>query len=103
MTAAGMARNLPVLVTSNRIYLMPEGPPSSRQRAVASYSSEALKIAGHAWPETLERMPGAVFAYEERVDGGRVIAFTEDVNFRAYWRGANRLFLNAVVLGPSSP
>ena len=43
----------------------------------------------------------AVFAYEERVGGGRVITFVEEVNFRAYFRGANRLFLNAVVLGPS--
>jgi hypothetical protein len=32
-----------------------------------------------------------------------VIAFSEDPNFRGYWRGANRLFLNAVVLGPSAP
>jgi hypothetical protein len=44
-----------------------------------------------------------VFAYEERVDRGRVIAFAEDVNYRAYFRGANRLFLNAVILGPSAP
>ena len=37
------------------------------------------------------------------VDRGRVVVFTEDPNFRAYWRGAQRLFLNAVVLGPSAP
>ncbi len=103
MTAGYDALHLPVLITSSRIYLMPEGPPSSRQRDVARYSSDTLKLAGHAWPESLERMQEAVFAYEERVGGGRVIAFTEDVNFRAYWRGVNRLFLNAVVLGPSSP
>ncbi len=42
-----------------------------------------------------------VFVYEERVGQGRVIAFAEDVNFRGFWRGANRLFLNAVVVGPS--
>ena len=103
LTAGYDSPDLPVLVTSNRIYLMPEGPPSSQQRAVARYSTDGLRVSGHAWPESLERMPDAVFAYEERVGGGRVIAFAEDVNFRAYWRGANRLFLNAVVLGPSSP
>jgi hypothetical protein len=32
-----------------------------------------------------------------------VIAFSEDVNFRSYSRGAQRLFLNAVILGPSAP
>ena len=54
-------------------------------------------------PGGLERLPGAVYAYEERVGGGRVVAFAEDLNYRAFTRGANRLFLNAVVLGPSSP
>jgi hypothetical protein len=43
-----------------------------------------------------------VFAYEERVGRGRVIALAEDVNFRAYWRGGDRFFLNAVLLGPSA-
>jgi hypothetical protein len=32
-----------------------------------------------------------------------VIAFAEDPNFRGYWRGADRLFLNAVVFGPNAP
>lgn len=96
--------SLPVLVTSSRIYLAPEGPPSSARRIVGRYgSADDLKLSGHAWPESLERMPGTVFAYEERIEGGRVIAFAEDLNFRGYWRGANRLFLNAVVLGPSAP
>ncbi len=103
LTAGYDAPTLPVLVDSDRIYLMPKGPPSSQQRAVARYSTDGLRVSGYAWPESLDRMPGAVFAYEERVGSGRVIAFTEDLNFRAYWRGANRLFLNAVVLGPSSP
>ncbi len=93
-----------MLVGSNRIYLAPEGPPSNRKRVAARYPAEgSIKLSGHAWDETLERLSGSVFAYEERVGRGRVIAFAEDLNFRAYWRGANRLFLNAVVLGPSAP
>jgi hypothetical protein len=103
LSAGYDVKTLPVLVTSNRIYLMPDGPPSSQQRAVALYASDAMKISGHAWQESLERMPGTVFAYEERAGSGRVIAFTEDVNFRGYCRGANRLFLNAVIVGPSAP
>lgn len=109
--AAGAAdAELPVLVASDRILLPPEGPPDASRRVVARYAPAedgaedgALVLSGHAWPESLERLPGAVFAYEERVGGGRVIAFAEDVNFRGFWRGANRLFLNAVVLGPSAP
>ncbi|MGD2135897.1 MAG: hypothetical protein PVF27_07040, partial [Gemmatimonadales bacterium] len=97
------AGELPVLVDSDRLYLAPEGPPSSRRRVVGRYASADPLISGHAWPESLERMPDKVFLYEERVGGGRVIAFAEDPNYRGYFRGANRLFLNAVVLGPSAP
>jgi hypothetical protein len=103
LSAGYDVKQLPALVTSGRIYLMPDGPPSSRQRGVGLYASEAMKLSGHAWAESLERMPGAVYAYEERVGGGRVIAFAEDLNFRAYCRGTDRLFLNAVVVGPSAP
>ncbi|HSG82859.1 MAG TPA: M14 metallopeptidase family protein [Gemmatimonadota bacterium] len=94
------AGQLPALVNSSSIYLMPEGPPSSRYRAVATYGT---LLSGHAWTESLERLPDAVYVYEERVGAGRVIAFTEDLNYRAFCRGANRLFLNAVVVGPSAP
>jgi hypothetical protein len=100
MSAGYDAGELPVLVDSPELYLPPEGPPSSRQRVVARY---AEKLSGHAWQETLERIPDAVFVYEERVGGGRVIAFAEDPNYRGYLRAANRLFLNAVILGPSAP
>ena len=31
------------------------------------------------------------------------VAFAEDLNYRGYWRGADRLFLNTVLLGPSAP
>jgi hypothetical protein len=102
--AAGHAGPLPVMVTSSRVFLAPEGPPSAARRVVARYAPAAdLHLAGHLWPETRERLPDAVFAYEERVGRGRVVAFAEDLNFRGFWRGADRLFLNAVVLGPSAP
>ncbi len=100
---AGLPSELPVLVNSANIYIPDEGPPSSARRVVVSYAEDDMLFAGHAWEESLERMPGGVFAYEERVGSGRVIAFAEEVNYRAYFRGANRLFLNAVVVGPSAP
>jgi hypothetical protein len=102
--AAGYDSELPVLVDSRRIYLAPEGPPDSGKRVVGRYAAgDAMRISGHIWPESGERMPESVFAYEERIGDGRVILFAEDLNYRAYWRGANRLFLNAVVLSPSAP
>ena len=102
LSAGYGASEFPVLVDGSRIYLAPEGPPSSTRRVVARYASrDSLRISGLAWDESLDRMAGSVFVYEERVGLGRVIAFAEDVNFRGFWRGARRLFLNAVVVGPS--
>jgi hypothetical protein len=93
----------PYQVRSSRVYLAPDLPPSAGRRVVGVLGGDDARVSGHAWPENLERLPGSVFAYEERVGAGRVIAFSEDVNFRSYWRGGQRLFLNAVVVGPSAP
>ncbi len=101
---AGYDEDLPVLVDSSRIYLAPKGPPDAERRVVGRYAKgDFLRMSGHLWPESRERLSGSVFLYEERVDRGRVILFAEDPNFRGYWRGADRLFLNAVVLSPSAP
>ncbi len=100
---AGYAGNeLPMLVDSDRLYLAPDGPPNGGRRVVARYGRTPL-VSGHMWPESRERLPGAVAVYEERVGRGRVIAFAEEPNFRAFARGMNRMFLNAVVLGPGAP
>jgi hypothetical protein len=102
-TAGYLDSVLPVLVNSSRIYLAPDGPPSAQRRVIARYAARDPKLSGHAWAESLERLPGAVYAYEERIGNGRVIAFAEEVSFRAFGRGTNRLLLNALVLGPSAP
>jgi hypothetical protein len=100
----GYGEELPVLANSDRLYLPADEPPSASRRIPSRYSDGgSLRLAGHIWEESAERLPGTIFAYEERTGRGRIIAFAEDVNFRAYWRGANRLFLNAVLLGPSAP
>ena len=102
--AAGYGETtFPALVNGARLYVPPEGPPSADRRVVGRYvPRDSLLISGHVWDESLDRLPGKVFLYEERVGAGRVIAFAEEVNWRSYWRGANRLFLNAVVIGPSA-
>ena len=58
---------------------------------------------GHHFPGVGQSALDRLRRVLERIGDGRVILFAEDLNFRAYWRGANRLFLNAVVLSPSAP
>ena len=101
---AGVPDHFRALVNSERLYLAPEGAVSANRRSGIRYASaDDFRFSGHLWQESRERLPGAVFAYEERVDRGRVIAFAEDINFRAHYRSGNRLFLNAVLAGPSAP
>jgi hypothetical protein len=101
---SGYDYELPLLINSSRLYLAPGGPPSTSQRTpVKVADGENPRVSGHMWEENQERLPGSVFLYEQRIGSGRIISFAEDVNFRGYWRGANRLFLNAVILGPSAP
>jgi hypothetical protein len=104
LSAGHRHAEIPLLVNSNRVYLPPDGPAAGGRRMAARYApSNQLRISGHLWPESAQRLPEGVAVYEERVGRGRVIAFAEDPNFRGYARGADRLFLNAVVIGPSAP
>lgn len=106
---AGAPVPFPALVFSDRLFTAPEGPVTPEKQVVIRYAGDgrdetverAVVWSGHAWDESLQRLPGKVFAYVEEVGQGRVVAFAEDLDFRGYWRGADRLFLNAVVLGPS--
>ena len=101
---AGVPDGFHGLVDSNRLYLPPDGPPNPSQRAGIRYATGGdFTYSGHMWSESEARVPGAVFAYEERVGSGRVIAFAEDLNYRGYVRSGNRLFLNAVLVGPQAP
>ncbi len=100
---AGFGTELPLLVNSDRIYLPPSGPADRKKRVVVRYAASKLILSGHVWPDSIDRLRGAVFAYEERVGDGRIIALAEDVSFRGYYRGTDRLLLNAIVVGPSAP
>ncbi|HMB97840.1 MAG TPA: M14 family zinc carboxypeptidase [Balneolaceae bacterium] len=101
---SGYSFTPPMLINSDRLYEAADEPPMPSKRiAVKVSENENARISGHAWQENLERLPGSVLVYEERIGSGRIINFTEDTNFRGYWRGADRLFLNAVVLSPGAP
>jgi hypothetical protein len=65
-------------------------------------SADKLLVAGHTWKGPSERqLAFKPLMMYSRAGGGHVIAFTEDPNFRAIIDSANRLLLNAVLLGPA--
>jgi len=64
-------------------------------------NKDELKLSGYIWPETEEYLAGNAFLFNEPFGRGKLIMFTEDPNFRASYDGLNKLFLNAILLGPS--
>ncbi len=61
---------------------------------------EALHLGGLLWPEAAGRIAQTAFLTRERVGRGQIVLFACDPNFRGYFWGTERLFLNAVLLGP---
>ena len=49
--------------------------------------------------ENLKVLSGSVPFVTESLGAGRVIGFTDNTNFRAFWYGTNRLLLNALFFG----
>lgn len=52
---------------------------------------------GFAFPDSLDRLAGTPYVVTERVGAGRVVLFLDDPNFRLFWDGLTRMFLNAVL------
>jgi hypothetical protein len=61
---------------------------------------EQLRLSGLLWPESRRRLADSSFATVERNGKGQVILFATDPTMRGWFAGQERLFLNAVFLGP---
>ncbi len=65
---------------------------------VAVYTDEPL-LGGYASDENVEKIAGTAAAIARRSGGGTVVTIIDDPLFRGYWRGASRLFTNALYFG----
>lgn len=87
---------LPVLVQSANVFA---ASPSGAN--VVRIRRQDPVLSGFTWPEARERLRGAAYLIDEPHQRGHVILFAEDTNFRNFWRGLEKLFTNAILLGPS--
>ena len=92
----GMPDTLPVFHQGSSIYSY-EG---SESELIGAYSEDPL-MSGYLSKEKLEQLPGSASVIAKRMGRGRVIAFMERLNFRAYWYGSQRLFFNSIYFGSS--
>lgn len=65
-----------------------------------SYTKSPL-LSGYVSEENLERFKNSPAVTVSTVGSGKVITFTDNPNFRAFWWGTNKLFMNALFFGES--
>ncbi|MTI20615.1 zinc carboxypeptidase [Fulvivirga sp. RKSG066] len=65
----------------------------------ATYGSAPL-LSGYISEENLEKLKNTSAVGISTLGKGRVIGFTDNLNFRAFWYGTNKAFINAVFFGP---
>ncbi len=66
---------------------------------VARYSPAPL-LSGYSSPQNVSRIAGTPAVTAHAVGRGVVIRLADDPNFRAYWFGTNKLFLNGLFFAP---
>ena len=93
---AGVPAKLPVLVDTDAAFIA--RPPV--QVAGRFASADSLHLSGLLWPEGAERLARTAYLTRESRGKGQVILFAADPTFRRALRATERLFLNAVLLGP---
>ena len=72
--------------------------PQNNYAAPLSYTSNPL-MAGYISKENLQTAGNSSAVVITRISSGRVISLSDNPNFRAFWYGTNKLFLNAIFFG----
>jgi hypothetical protein len=63
------------------------------------YTNDPL-LSGYISEENAELIKNSVPFKVKRMGKGRVVLFTDNTNFRAFWYGTNKLLMNAIFFGP---
>lgn len=87
-------RSLPVFRDSSTYIKLPSNPYVTPMR----YTAEPL-LSGYVSPENLRTLAGTASVVAMRSGRGVVVLSADNLNFRGYWYGTNRVFMNAVFFG----
>jgi hypothetical protein len=86
----GYTGDLRVLKISNRALDL--GPPGAN----VAWFTDSPKVSGYASAESVDHLAGRPFLVDEAKGRGHVVLYVEDPNFRLFWYGLNKLFLNSI-------
>jgi len=70
-------------------------------RNVGTFAGQDVVASGLVWDDAKTQLANKAFVMDQPLGEGRVIAFAEDPNFRAFMEATELLFINAVILGPA--
>jgi hypothetical protein len=66
------------------------------------YDSDRPHLSGYCSEENVEKFKTAASVVVRPMGKGRVIQISDNPNFRAFWHGTNRVFMNAIYFGEFS-
>jgi len=73
--------------------------PSKNPYANPLIYSDSPLASGYIHPSNLDKLRNTGIIQVAALGSGRIIGFVDNPNFRAFWFGTNKLFLNAVFFG----
>ncbi len=91
----GYARNKLPMFRQTKLFIKPD---SISYNNPIKYTNNPL-LSGYISKPNLEVLKNTVPFQVKRLGRGRVIVFTDNTNFRAFWYGTNKLLMNAVFFG----
>ncbi|KAA3662843.1 MAG: hypothetical protein DWQ10_01490 [Calditrichaeota bacterium] len=92
----GLGKQVPAIIYSDDAFMS----KSPVQTAARLASAKELRLSGLLWPEARERWQNTAYATREASGKGQIILFAGEPNFRSYFYGTARMFVNSVLLGP---
>ena len=73
--------------------------PSGNPYSTVAQLTEDPHLSGYISDENEARLSGSPSVLADQLGGGSVVLLVDNPNFRGYWRGTQRLFLNALFFG----
>jgi len=75
-------------------------PPSQNPFSTVAQLTNDPHLSGYISNENLERLRNSPSVLADRFGSGSVVLLVDQPNYRGYWYGTHRLFLNALFFGP---
>jgi len=94
--AFGLRKQIAVMLDTHAVFMARDPVQVPARLANAG----ELRLSGLLWPEARQRWSQTAYATRESIGKGQLILFVDEPTFRGYFRGSEKLLINAILLGP---